>query len=103
MSATAHSTPSCSSVHTHAATDPLKYQQEKQAFAQFVEDFLQVRFSGIQPGFESIPDQILFASPSGSTLAVPFDVLLLDREFARTIIQNKIKASQAAFAKGASA
>ena len=69
---------------------------------QFIERFLGVRFQGIQPGYKTTPDQILFAGPTISTpdeplthnrpttLSVPTSILLQPHSAALQIVQQKL-------------
>jgi hypothetical protein len=72
---------------------------------QFLENYLDISFQGVQPGYGRCDALLLFAGGRDlrgqpSTLAVPVSILLLPHHEAKEICQNKIKSSQAAFEKG---
>lgn len=77
----------------------------KNLFLEFVSDFLGgVRVVGIQPGWATVPDQILFDGPLNTefdppqptTLCVPVSILLESPEDAREAVLRKVQASQIA-------
>lgn len=75
-------------------------------FFAFIQDYLEIEFQGTQKGFsfgaKTIPNQILFRGPNGSTLCVPWDIMLLNtRAEARAVIQAKIVDSLNQFLKAA--
>ncbi len=72
-------------------------EQSKQLVIQFIQDFLQIQFDGLQSGFGFMKDQILFRSPRGSTLSIPTDTMLLPCEVAREIVRRKIADNEKAF------
>jgi hypothetical protein len=76
----------------------------RRLFISFVENFLEIKFQGFQPGYGPVPDLLLFRGcPSDSanpllqghtsTLAVPVSVLLEPRQKALEIVQAKIRQS----------
>jgi hypothetical protein len=76
---------------------PSSPKSARTIFIQFLQEFLCIDFRGFQSGFGKHPDLILFAAPSGSTLAVPTSVMLEPREQALEIIQEKIAANELRF------
>jgi hypothetical protein len=63
----------------------------------FLSDFLGVPVFGVQPGFKHLSDVYLFQGPHGTTMSVPTNVMLLDRDVALSIIREKLAQKIKAF------
>jgi hypothetical protein len=74
-------------------------EEGKRVFFDFVSTFLGVEITGVQNGFNIIPDQFLFKNKFGSTLMLPINLMLLTREDAVAVVQNKLRISEEKFEK----
>ena len=63
----------------------------KELLLEFISKFLEVHIIGFQSGFGVRSDLILFFGPTGSTLAVPTSTMLLPREEALQVIQERVR------------
>lgn len=92
-------------VFTHPVCAKTRRDGER-LLIQFLENYLGVRFQGVQPAYTRKQcDLLLFEGGKdlrghASTLAVPVSILLLPHEEARAICQEKVRISQAAFENG---
>lgn len=81
-------------------TNRIEVEQSKQLVIHFISEFLGIDFAGFQSGFGIRPDMILFHAPSGSTLCIDTDVLLMPQEAARQAVLNKLEACEQSFRRG---
>lgn len=81
-------------------TNRVEVEQSKQLVVAFISDFLGIDFAGFQSGFGYRPDMILFHAPSGSTLCIDTDVLLMPQEAAREAVRVKLEACEQSFKRG---
>lgn len=96
-----HKTVAPSFLIRNIAAQTAQPEDGKRLLFHFIEEFLTIKVHGLQSGFGLQADSLLFLGPHGSTLAVPISILLEPRVIALQIVQEKIRNSLVAFAKGA--